>query len=269
MDIFDSVVLGLIKGITEFLPVSTSGHLILVQNFLTIEGTNAVAYDAVLHLAVAVAAIVYFSNDLWILLQAMLRKLGRLPVNEKDLTLFYALVLGTIPAVVLGVAFESVFTEYARSASLVAALLFASSVFFMYVEWRYYLRATHSTVTAKQGFLVGLFQAMALLPGFSRAGSTIAGGMLLGLSRYEASRFSFLLAIPILLGVGSKKCINLLQTGGAIDWGVILIGAGVAAVAAFVTIHCFLSYIRNHTLWPFIWYSVILFALVGYVSVIS
>jgi undecaprenyl-diphosphatase len=116
---------------------------------------------------------------------------------------------------------------------------------------------------------VGLFQALALLPGFSRSGSTIAGGMLLGMSRYEASRFSFLLAIPITLGVGLKKSIDLIQAEGVVDWGVILIGAGVAAVTAFIVIHFFLSFIRKYTLWPFIWYSIVLASLVGYVSLIS
>ncbi|MBP6924000.1 MAG: undecaprenyl-diphosphatase UppP [Candidatus Pacebacteria bacterium] len=269
MDIFDSVVLGLVQGITEFLPISSSGHLILVRDLLSIDATNALAYDAVLHLSTTLAVIVYFRNDLWVLIQAMLRKLGRLPVNQKDLTLFYALAIGTVPAVILGVALEPFFDKNTQSTGLVALMLFMASVFFMYVEWRYYLRPTHGTVTAKRGFLVGLFQALALLPGFSRSGATIAGGMMLGMSRYEASRFSFLLAIPITLGVGCKKSIDLLQNGGSVDWGVILIGAGVAAVTAFIVIHFFLAFIRRYTLWPFIWYSVILSALVGYVSLIS
>lgn len=269
MDMIDSILLGLVQGITEFLPISSSGHLILARNFLSIDATNALAYDAVLHLATTVAVIIYFWSDLWVLVQAMLRKLGRLPVNEKDLTLFYALVFGTIPAVVLGVALEPVFDKNTVSSGLVAAMLFVSSIFFMYVEWRYYTRPTHGAITAKRGFLVGLFQALALLPGFSRSGSTLAGGMLLGMSRYEASRFSFLLAIPITLGVGSKKFIDLLQDGGSVDWGVILVGAAVAAVTAFIVIHFFLAFIKRYTLWPFIWYSVVLSALVGYVSVIS
>lgn len=269
MNITDSVILGLVQGITEFLPISSSGHLILVRDLLSIDTTNALAYDAVLHLATTAAVITYFWSDIWVLIQAMLRKLGRLPVNEKDLTLSYALILGTIPAVLLGVAIEPFFDKNEVGAGLVATMLFVASIFFMYVEWRYYLRPTHGNITVKRGILVGLFQALALLPGFSRSGSTIAGGMLLGMSRYEASRFSFLLAIPITLGVGLKKSIDLIQAGGVVDWGVILIGAGVAAVTAFIVIHFFLSFIRKYTLWPFIWYSIVLASLVGYVSLIS
>lgn len=269
MDIVDSVILGLVQGITEFLPISSSGHLILVREFLSIDATNALAYDAVLHLATTVAVVLYFWSDLWVLMQAMLRKLGRLPVNEKDLMLCYALMLGTIPAVVLGVLIEPFFDKNTVSAGLVALMLFVASVFFMYVEWKYYTRPTHDSLTVKKGLWVGVFQALALLPGFSRSGATIAGGMMLGLSRYEASRFSFLLAIPITLGVGLKKSIDLLQAGGSVDWGVIMIGAGVAAVTAFAVIHFFLGFIRKYTLWPFIWYSVVLSALVGYVSLVA
>jgi undecaprenyl-diphosphatase len=269
MDMIDSILLGLVQGITQFLPISSSGHLILLRDFLSVDAANALAYDAVLHLATTVAVITYFWSDLWVLVQAMLRKLGRLPVNEKDMTMFYALALGTIPAVVLGVALEPVFDKSTVSPGLVAMMLFASSVFLMYVEWRYYTRPTHEVVTAKRGFLVGLFQALALLPGFSHSGVTLAGGMLHGMSRYEAARFSFLLAIPITLGVGSRKFIGFLQDGGVVDWGVVLVGAGVAAVTSFLVIHFFLTYIKRYTLWPFIWYSVVLSALVGYVAMIS
>ncbi|MEN9920516.1 MAG: hypothetical protein RL538_409 [Candidatus Parcubacteria bacterium] len=269
MDMMDSVLLGLVQGITEFLPISSSGHLVLMRSFFSVDATNALAYDAVLHLATTLAVIVYFSSDLWVLIQALLRKLGRLPVNEKDLTLAYALILGTIPAVLVGVLTESFFDKNSQSIGLVAGMLLVASVFFMYVEWRYYLRPVHESLTPKRGLIVGLFQALALLPGFSRSGSTIAGGMLLGMSRYEASRFSFLLAIPITLGIGLKKFVDLLRADGVVDWGVILVGAAVAAVTAYLIIHFFLSYVRKYTLWPFIWYGVILSALVGYVALVS
>jgi undecaprenyl-diphosphatase len=123
-------------------------------------------------------------------------------------------------------------------------------------------------VTIKRGLLIGLFQMMALIPGFSRAGSTIAGGMLLGMSRYEASRFSFLMAIPITLGLGSKKLLDLLQQGGSVDWLPIALSAITASITALFVIHFFLVFIRRYTLWPFIWYSIILSGLVGYVAFI-
>ncbi len=269
MSLYEAMFLGLVQGITEFLPVSSSGHLVLAREFFSIDATNALAFDGMLHLATAVAVVTYFWSDLWTLLQAMLRKLGRLPVNQRDLTLFYALLLGTIPAVVLGIAIDSLVATTFQNAAVVASVLFAASIFFMYAEWRYYNRPVHDTITAKRGLLIGLFQAMALLPGFSRSGATIAGGMLLGLSRYEATRFSFLLAIPVTLGVGIKKMLELIQAGGAIDWMPIVAGSVTALIVAFVVIHLFLGFVRKYTLWPFIWYGVVLAALVGYVSVIT
>lgn len=266
MGFTDAIILGLVQGITEFLPISSSGHLILVREWLSIDVANALAYDAMLHLATTAAVITYFWSDLWILMQAVLRKLGRLPVNKRDLNLFYALAVGTIPGVVIGLAVEPFFNKDLQSIIVVAAMLFVASVFFMYAEWRYYLMPEHGSVTIRRGLIVGLFQALALIPGFSRSGSTIAGGMLFGMSRYEASRFSFLLAIPITLGLGCKKLLELLQHPGAVDWVPILVGSGVAAVTAFVVIHFFLSFIKNHTLWPFIWYGILMSGFVGYAA---
>jgi undecaprenyl-diphosphatase len=269
MELFDAVILGLVQGVTEFLPISSSGHLILVRDWLFIDVSNALAYDLVLHFSTTIAVMIYFWNDLWVLVQAMLRKLSRLPVNERDVTLAYALIVGTIPAAVIGFLVQPYFDKNLQSTAVVALMLLLASFFFMYVEWRYFLRPTHDTISTKRGFMVGCFQILALLPGFSRSGATIAGGMLIGMSRYEASRFSFLLAIPITLGAGSKSLIDLLRTGGEVNWAPILVGGVVASVTAFVVIHFFLSFIRRYTLWPFIWYGVILSAFVGYVSFIS
>ncbi|HEY0964834.1 MAG TPA: undecaprenyl-diphosphate phosphatase [Candidatus Paceibacterota bacterium] len=269
MELIDALILGLIQGITAFLPVSTSGHLVLVQQWLAVEGTNAVAFAALLHMATATAVIVYFWSDLWVLMQAALRKLSRLPVNEKDLRLFNALALGTVPAIIFALLFEPMFAVFFQNIALVAAMILVAAVFFMYVEWRYYLRPDHGGVTLRRGLLIGVFQALSLIPGFSRSGATIAGGMLLGMSRYEATRFSFLLAIPISLAIGSKKFIELLQSDGVINWTLIIVGAAVAAISSLFVIHLFLGYIKNRTLWPYIWYSVLLSAFVGYAAFVT
>lgn len=265
MDWIDAIILGLVQGVTEFLPISSSGHLILVENWLLVEGASGLAFDAVLHFATTAAVIVYFRTDIWNLIQVALRKLGRLPVNDRDITLLYALMIGTIPAAVLGIFLESFVAEHLRTPIIVATILFLTSIFFMYAEWRYYLRPAHGGITLKKGLLVGVFQALALLPGMSRSGSTIAGGMLLGLSRYDASRFSFLLAIPITLAVGIKMSLDLLEEGGEVEWLMIGVGAIVAFVTALIVIHFFLQFIRKYTLWPFVWYSIILSGMVGYV----
>lgn len=266
MGLVEAIILGLVQGITEFLPISSSGHLVIAREWLAVSDINALAFDAMLHFATTVAVILYFWQDILTLLRSLFRKLGRLPVNEKDMIMIYALAIGTIPAVVLGLVMESFIASTMQSAYVVAIVLFVVSFFFMYAEWRYYMSPARTEITLKRGILVGCFQALAILPGFSRSGATIAGGMLLGLSRYDASRFSFLLAIPITLGVGFKKFIDLLQQDGSVDWTMIVVGSLVAMVSALLVIHFFLSFIRKHTLWPFIWYGILLSGFITYIS---
>lgn len=266
MNWVDAVILGLVQGVTEFLPISSSGHLVLVRQLLTVDEVNGLAFDSVLHLATAAAVTVYFWSDIWILIQVLLRKLGRLPVNEKDMTLLYALIIGTIPAVVLGLFLEPIIDEHFRSILIVAFFLSMASIFFMFTEWRYYLRPAHGEITLRRGLLVGLYQALALVPGMSRSGATIAGGMLVGMSRYEASKFSFLLAIPITIGVGAKMLLELLQNPGTVNWPMVWLGSVIAFITALIVIHFFLNFIRRYTLWPFVWYGFILSGLVAYVS---
>jgi undecaprenyl-diphosphatase len=226
------------------------------------------AFDAMLHLGTTLAVVTYFWKDLWVLLQAVLRKLSRLPVNEKDITLFYALAIGTVPAGILGFFLEPYFSNFETSV-VVASFLFIASLFFIFVEWRYYLNPPQGALTVKRGLLVGFFQAMALIPGMSRSGSTIAGGMLLGMTRYEASRFSFLLAIPITLAFGCKKLLDLISTNGTVDWAPIWVGTVTATVVAFVVLHFFLAFIRRYTLWPFIWYGIILSGFILYAALVG
>ncbi|MEZ4195203.1 MAG: undecaprenyl-diphosphate phosphatase [Candidatus Paceibacterota bacterium] len=191
MDFLSAIILGLVQGITEFLPISSTGHLVLVRQFMEVDMAHSLAIDGVLHLATTLAITIYFWSDIWSLIQALIRKMGRLPTNEKDVLLLYALVVGTIPAVVLGLLLEGFIVAHMQTTVVVASVLFLASIFFMYTEWRYYLNPPSGQLTVKKGLLIGVFQAMALIPGFSRSGSTLAGGMLLGLSRLESARFSF------------------------------------------------------------------------------
>lgn len=262
----DTIILGLVQGVTEFLPVSSSGHLVLFESWLAVDGVTGLTYDAILHFATVLAVITYFHRDIWVLIQVALRKLGRLPVNQHDITMLYALILGTIPGAFIGFFAESFVSEYTRAPWLVGVFLFLAALFFMYAEWRYYMcHGREKQLSPKTGLLVGFYQVLSLLPGVSRSGTTIAGGMLLGLSRYESSRFSFLLSIPIILGLGVKKTIDLFGAEGNVDWTMILGGALVAYLTALLVIHFFLRYIRRYTLWPFAWYSIILSGLVTYV----
>jgi undecaprenyl-diphosphatase len=266
MDILTSVILGILQGITEFIPISSSAHLLLAGDLLSLEGANSIAFYAVLHLATTAAIIIYFWNDVWVLTQTAIRKLGRLPVNPKDQTLLLALALGTVPAVIMGLLFEEIITTVFHKPIIIAVMLFVSAFFFMFAEWKYYQKPPQGNLSIRQGFWVGCFQALALLPGFSRSGSALAGGMLLGMSRVEAARFSFMLAIPITLAVGLKMLLELILNDGEVAWMAIAVGAAVCFVVALFVIRFFLNFIRKYTLWPFIWYKIVLALLVAYVT---
>jgi undecaprenyl-diphosphatase len=275
MTIFQAIILGLVQGITEFLPISSSGHLILVRQLLGLPTEGSLAFDAVLQLATTFAVILYFLKDIWLLMQTLLRKLGRLPVNQKDITLVYALLIGTIPAVFFGLLLEKTMDTLFRSPLLVAGVLVAGSILFIYAEWVYLKSVPQNVMSISKGLKIGFFQCLALVPGMSRSGASISGGMLLGLSRSEAARFSFLLSIPVLLGGGAKKLIDLIKVNQhpelhqSVDWLQLGIGSVVAFVTGFIAIHFLLAFVRRNTLWPFIWYRLLLAAFVAYTFLVT
>lgn len=258
MTFIEASLLGLLQGITEFLPVSSTGHLVLARTFFGFDDAYALSFDAILHLATAAAVMVYFMPDITLLVNTALRKLSRLPVNERDMRLLIALIVGTIPAVIAGLFLESYMETIFREPLLVAGVLVAGSFLFMYAEWTYLNSSREHEVSTKKGLQIGLFQTLSLVPGMSRSGATIAGGMLLGLSRVEAARFAFLLAIPLMLGAGSKKLIELMISNEPVVWGAVLIGALVAFTSGLAAIHFMLSFVKRYTLWPFIWYRLVL-----------
>ncbi len=264
MDALNSALFGLLQGLTEFLPVSSTGHLVLLHEVFG-AGDNDMAFDAVLQLATVLAVVIYFRRDIFDMVNAVLRQLSRLPVNQKEITLAYALLAGTIPAIIFGLMLESYMETIFRSPLFVAGVLVAGSVLFMIAEWVYITKKRDDKVTVMKGFKIGLFQCLALMPGFSRSGASIAGGMILGLTRAEAARFSFLLAVPVILGSGLKKLLDLMMAGGSVAWGDLAVAALVAFLAGLFAIHFMLSFVRRHTLWPFIWYRLILAGIVLFV----
>ena len=264
MDIFTAVILGFLQGVMEFLPISSKGHLILANEILPIEGVDKLALMIAFYLSTALAMILYFWNDIWVLIQTLMRKMGKLPVNDKDLILLYSLAVATIPAIFIGLVLESVIDKYLANVLMVAVMLIISASLLIYAEWKYYTNPPSGEINIKKGFKIGLFQVLSLIPGFSRTGATVAGGMLLGLSRYESTRFSFLLAIPIILGLGIKNFLDLIVENGEVVWLPVIIGSIVSFIVALITVHLFLVFIRKYTLWPFIWYSIILSLLTFY-----
>jgi undecaprenyl-diphosphatase len=264
MTVLEAVLLGALQGLTEFLPISSSGHLILAREIFGIGDANGLAFDAVLQLASCVAVLVYFRSDVKLMIVSALalvsRRFNRQEVGIEGNVLLGAIALGTIPAVILGALLEPYMETVFRSVTFVAVTLILGSLLMTIAEsvwrWRTHNGAGFEPFSIRRGGYVGLFQALALLPGVSRSGATISGGLLLGLSRDQAARFSFLLAIPVILGSGLKKLFDGLE----FTW---VIGAGVLTsfVVSLVVIHWLLVFLRKHSMMPFVWYRFILAAI--------
>ncbi len=246
MSYLDAVILGLVQGLTEFVPISSSGHLILVRELFHLSNQNALSVDAILQLATGLAIIVYFARDLKNFIH--------------DRTMILAIILGTIPAVVLGLFLESKMETIFRSSSLVACMLIVGACL-MYAAEKF--AKQDKPLDPKRGFIVGVFQALALIPGISRSGATISGGLFLGLTREAAARFSFLLALPIILGSGLKKLLELSGTNSFGDVGLpLILGSFIAFGSGLWAIHFLINYLKNHKLTVFIWYRLVLAALI-------
>ncbi|TAL49252.1 undecaprenyl-diphosphatase UppP [Patescibacteria group bacterium] len=253
----EGILLGAVQGLTEFIPVSSSGHLVLLH-LLGGPTSLDLAIDVLLQLASVLAVIIYFRRDL-------LRLIQSLGVEARDeakggRTLLLALVAGTIPALIAGLLLEDVMETVFRSGATVAvALLFGSALMFL-AERR---ARQGEALSPRKGFLVGLFQALALLPGVSRSGATISGGLLVGFSREEAVRFSFLLSIPILLGTGLKKLWDLLSTGLLFSLGLpLIVSFALSFLFSLLSIHFLISYLKKHSLNIFIVYRILIAALI-------
>ncbi len=254
MTLIDGLILGLVEGLTEFLPVSSTGHLIVVRDLLGLQISSGLAVDAVLNMAAVLAVVVYFFRDIVDIV------VGTLRGEREERTLLFALILGTIPAAAVGFFAEGAIATTFRSSLWVAAGLIAGSALFIIGE-RY--ANGRAELSAKKGFLVGLFQALALIPGMSRSGMSIVGGLLVGLTREAATRFAFLLSAPLIFGAGLKGLLELNQSGtlGA-DATPIAIAALAAFISGFTAIHFMLKFLRTHSLLPFVWYRLGLAALI-------
>lgn len=262
MTILDAALLGAIQGLTEFLPVSSSGHLILLRDALGIAPEGGLAFDVILHLATLLAIVIAFRTTL----AALAADVWRMGTGHADRVsaehrrLLFALALGTVPAAVLGVFLESTLEETFREPRFVAGMLLIGSA--LLVAGERFARKTERHMSPKVGWWIGWFQALALLPGMSRSGSTIAGGMILGIGRLEAARFSFLLAVPIIAASGLKKTLDLVAGAETIAVPELVAGFITAFLVGWAVIHFFLKYLKNHTLYVFAAYRLVLAAVV-------
>lgn len=256
MDILHAIILGVVQGITEFVPISSSGHLVIARDILGLHTPHALAFDVLLHFATACAVLVYFRRDIHEIVQSFFAKKEESSEQAKPRVLLWALVIGTIPAAFIGIFFEGLIEAHTRSVSVVIVTLLIGSLLFIAAEW---WGRHRGELTAKKGLWIGLFQVLAFIPGFSRSGATISGGMLVGLSREAATRFAFLLSLPVLLGAGVLKGIELIRIGFPQSELVSLIVGGVVAfIVGLGALHFMIQFLKRHTLYVFVVYRVLL-----------
>jgi undecaprenyl-diphosphatase len=259
LSVFDSISLGFVQGMTEFLPISSSGHLIITRELLGISQDGGLAFDAVLQLATALAVVVYFRNDILDLVKNVFAKVKD-PVKTK-LTQF--LIVGTIPAIIIGLLLEEYMDTVFRSPMLVALTLVIGALV-MFAADRVLAKRMHEKtigeLTVSKSIGIGFFQALALVPGMSRSGMSISGGYFLGIPKDLAVRFSFLLSIPIIVGSGLVKVLDIVQKGMLATIGAqsLILGAVSAFVFGWLAIDFLLKFLRSNTFTVFVVYRMVL-----------
>jgi undecaprenyl-diphosphatase len=257
MSVGVAVLLGVIQGLTEFVPVSSTAHLYIAQALLGIENDAiALSFDVVLHLGTAAALILALGGDLRGIVEELLLLLSRRPARHPAArALILPLAIGTVPGVLAGLFLLKRF-ERARTLGLIGASMLAACAYFLFAEWRG-ARAIRerglATLTLGDALWVGVAQAAAgLMAGFSRSGFTISTGRVRGLDRGDAARFSFLLALPIILGAGAKALLDLRKTPQPVVSSAALAAGFLAAAAVgYLAVRFLLRFLRTHTLRPF------------------
>ena len=267
MNIIAAVILGIIQGLTEFLPISSSAHLILVPWFFGWDPEGLV-FDVSLHVGTAIAVIAFFWKD-WVLLarEAITGLMERNPFGNAQRKLAWFLVVGTIPAGVIGLMFEDIVENTLRSPLVPIFTLVIFGLLLFYAEKRSRQNRELNSYTLADAIWIGFAQAVALIPGVSRSGITITTAMLRNSDRTSAARFSFLLSTPVIVGAGLLNAVSLFRAANepaaeVISFAVLGAGVTAAAVTGFLCIKYFLRYLASGSFMPFVIYRLLLAAVI-------
>lgn len=259
-----AVILGLIQALTEFLPISSSAHLILARGVLDFGFADGLTFDVGLHVGTLLAVIVYFHRDIAALIRGFLSTFRGVDFeNNDDQRLAWYIVFASVPAAICGFFFETQIELYIRNPNVIVFTLVIGGILFLVAER--FARQTNgmASLSFRGAMLVGLAQASALIPGVSRSGITIVAGMTQGLKRAQAARFSFLLGAPALAGAGLKKGLDMTgQQFTGNDYAVLAIGLVTAAVSGWLVIKLLLRFLQNHRLDVFAYYRFVLAAVI-------
>ena len=264
LELLKTILLGIVEGITEWLPISSTGHLILLNNFIKLDVSKEFwdMFEVVIQLGAILAVVLLFWKRLW--------PFGKKPEKKKRRiwNLWFKIIVGVLPSAIIGFLLDDWFNAHFYNYVSVAIALIVYGVAFIVIERRAGAepRLSHvDQVTYRDALLIGAFQVLSIIPGTSRSGSTILGGMLLGLSRGVAAEFSFFLAIPTMVGASLLKIVKFIGTGVGINGQevvILLLGCLVSFLVSVVTIRFLMDFVKRHTFSAFGIYRIALGALV-------
>jgi len=261
--IFNTVILAIIQSITEFLPISSSGHLLLAKEFLDLNSLlSSISFDIVLHFGTLVSLLFYFRKDILQIFHDFLDK-------DKKSDLFWNIFVATVPIISVGYLMSDFIESSLRSIEIVIFNLVFIALLFLLAEKKSKHNKDLKNLTLINAFLIGLAQTIALIPGVSRSGITIVTALFLGLKRDSAARFSFLIAIPATTLVSLKGFLDISKNGemlGSLD--IYLLGFLVSAVGGFLAIKYLIKFLKNHSLKPFAYYRIALALIFLFVSIL-
>ncbi len=260
MDWLQTIILALIQGLTEFLPISSSAHLILPAKLLgwTDQG---LAFDVAVHVGSLVAVITYFRTEIIRMTRAWFSSLSMVSSPdsfEPDARLAWAVILGTIPVGLVGLILKSFIENNFRSTFVIAMATITFGLLLWLADRRKNQHLNEYSLRLKDIIIIGCAQVVALIPGTSRSGITMTAGLMLGLSREAAARFSFLLSIPVITLAGILLTWDLIQSSSPVDWSTLALGTAIATISAYACIHFFLTLIERVGFFPFILYRIAL-----------
>ena len=255
MDILQIIVLALVQGLTEFLPISSSAHLILVP-YLTDWPDQGLAFDVAVHVGTLTAVVIYFRKEISAMFFAWVASLkGR---HSEDSRLAWGVLIGTIPVGLAGLLFKDIISEHLRTPLVIAATTLIFGFLLWYADWSGKRKRDEHSMSWKDIIVIGCAQAIALIPGTSRSGITITAGLLMGLTAPAAARFSFLLSIPVIVLAGGVETLDYLKVASINDMNDLIIGALISAVSAYLCIHYFLMLLERIGMTPFVIYRLLL-----------
>jgi len=259
MQLLEAIILGLVQGLTEFLPISSSAHLRILGEFLPGAEDPGAAFTAITQIGTEAAVVLFFWRDIVRIVSHWFRALfGKIPRNDPDAKLGWLIIIGSIPIVVLGLLFQDQIETTFRSLWLIAGTLIVFGILLGVADWVGAKRRKMIDLTVPHGILYGLAQALALIPGVSRSGGTITMGLFLGYERAAAARYAFLLAIPAVFGSGFYQLFKSLDEPSVYTLGETAIATAVAFVVALGVIAFLMAWISKHSFLPFVIYRLLL-----------